>query len=136
MRKIGKIVLLMLIVFAFAFTFTSNVNAADELDYSGYEEIGGDDASSASETPAPQEQKKEDAQTSVASTPAPESTQEQKPTEEPKKEPETNNSNPANTSTSNHVQAGSFVTIVYAVTGVVAAAALGLGYAKLKKYNF
>lgn len=140
MRKIGKLVLLMMIIFTVAFMFTNKVNAADELDYSGYEEIEGDDAPTTPETPAPTEENKttdEQPAQNNTPTPEPEKTSEPEKTPEPAKsetvEPAKNESD---TSTSNHIQAGSFVTVAYIVTGILAVSAITLGYVKFKKYNF
>lgn len=117
MRKVVKVLFLLILMSVFVFAFSTKVKAADEFDYSGYEELPSDEKES--KTPA------------TAST-----TPENEKNADDKNDQKVVTTNKANTATTSHIQAGSFEMVALTTLGGVALVAIGIGYNKYKKYNF
>ena len=128
MKKLGKVLSLLLIVFVLFVALTTNVRAAESTDFSGYNEIGGDEDISTTPTPsAVEEDKKSSTETTTPSTNTKTTgTTTGTKTEEKK----------SDVVTENIAQAGSVTTTVFVTAGLVLVVALGIGYKKLKKYSF
>ena len=149
MKKSGKFLFVSILMIMFIFAFSTIVKADDEIDYSGYEELGTDAEEEATEQPAEtQEQPAQPAQTTQEEEkqPAQEPEKQQEPVQQPaqtttQEEKKTttntvNSTNKTNTSTESHAKAGEFKTTIYTIGAGVFGAVLAIGYTKLKKYIF
>ncbi len=137
MRKVGKILFLLIILITFVCTFSTNVKAANEADYSAYEELGGDDASGNTNNNTNNNSNK-NTQENKAATPSADSNKDKKSTAEAEKPANDSNTETkkTDTATTSHVQAGAFQNVAFITVGAAAIIALCVGYSRLKKYNF
>lgn len=131
MRKISKILVILVLMAIFTFGYV-NVSKAEEVDYTGYEEVTDDLEGTPSTTGT----------TSTTGTPSTTGTSTTTGTSNTKQEtaPETpkpaENKNVSNKATTPAPQAGSFQTTVTIVAGTIVLAVAGIGYVKYRKYNF
>ena len=132
MKKLGKVLSLLLIVFVLFVALTTNVMAADSLDLSGYNEIGGEEEIT---TETPKTTTEEKTTTPETTTPAPATTTTTTETTGTTTVTKTEEKKP-DVVTENIAQAGSVATTIFVSTGLVLVVALGIGYKKLKKYSF
>ena len=153
MKKSGKILFVSILMIMFMLAFSVSVKAADEIDYSGYEELEEEIVEEPTEpTPTePTEQANPTQQAEPTETSEPKT--EEQPTQEPEKVPAQESvepakqeekpttstiepTNKANTSTETHAKAGEFKTTIYTIGAGVFGAVLAIGYTKIKKYIF
>lgn len=132
MKKLGKVLSLLLIVFVLFVALTTNVMAADSLDLSGYNEIGGEEEIT---TETPKTTTEEKTTTPETTTPAPATTTTTTETTGTTTVTKTEEKKP-DVVTENIAQAGSVATTIFVSAGLVLVVALGIGYKKLKKYSF
>ncbi|MBR4261316.1 MAG: hypothetical protein IKQ33_05145 [Clostridia bacterium] len=132
MKKLGKVLSLLLIVFVLFVALTTNVMAADSLDLSGYNEIGGEEEIT---TETPKTTTEEKTTTPETTTPAPATTTTTTETTGTTTVTKTEEKKP-DVVTENIAQAGSVATTIFVSAGLVLVVALGIGYKKLKRYSF
>ena len=134
MKKLGKVLSLLLIVFVLFVALTTNVKAADSVDLSGYNEIGGEEEITTETPKTTTEEEKTTTTTPETTTPATttttttETTGTTTVTKTEEKKPDV--------VTENIAQAGSVATTIFVSAGLVLVVALGIGYKKLKRYSF
>ena len=132
MKKLGKVLSLLLIVFVLFVALTTNVMAADSLDLSGYNEIGGEEEIT---TETPKTTTEEKTTTPETTTAAPATTTTTTETTGTTTVTKTEEKKP-DVVTENIAQAGSVATTIFVSAGLVLVVALGIGYKKLKRYSF
>ena len=135
MKKTSKLLVLLLLVVALIFSFSVKVQAAQILDLSGYADL--DSAEGTTKTDNAEDDKDEYEELEDESESAEDDKKDtEKETEDSKETDDSKEVNKANKADKDHVQAGSFDTVIYVSVATIAIFAIILAYTKIKKYNY